>query len=88
MCRHHGPSRIRPARGATEPTFAATNIAAATLGKMTLGTVNVSNGGTPFGLAAQSIQVLSATAGSAIRSSRLDDPSQSLDLTDFKVRVF
>jgi peptidyl-prolyl cis-trans isomerase A (cyclophilin A) len=79
---------IRAAKGATEPTFAATNIAAATLGKMTLGTVNVSNGGTPFGLAAQSIQVLSATAGSAIRSSRLEDPSQSLDLTDFKVRVF
>jgi peptidyl-prolyl cis-trans isomerase A (cyclophilin A) len=78
-------------KATTDPTFAASNIAAATVGKLTLGIVNPSNSGTPFGVAAQTIQSLSATAGvggTPIKASKLSDPSQSIDQTDFKVRVF
>ena len=73
----------------TEPTFVGSTIAASAIGRAVLGVVNVSNAGTPFGLAAQSIGSLSATAGATpIRAARLTEPSQSIASTDFEVRVF
>jgi cyclophilin family peptidyl-prolyl cis-trans isomerase len=73
----------------TDPAFAGSTIAASAIGRAVLGVVNVSNAGTPFGLAAQSIGSLSATAGATpIRAARLTEPSQSIASTDFEVRVF
>jgi hypothetical protein len=44
----------------------------------------------PFGVAAQTLASLSATdvAQARIRAARFSEPSQSLDLADFEVRVF
>ena len=77
-------------RGATTPVFVASNIAASTLGRMNLGTVQVTNNGIPFGLAAQTIQSLSAIGANntPVREARMTEPTDSLDLGDFEVRVF
>ena len=71
-------------------TFADTNIAAATLGRMSLGAVNVLNGGTPFGLAALEVRSVNALGlnGNPIRGARLTEPTQSIKDGDFEVRVF
>ena len=52
-------------------------IAANNLGKINLGVVDTDNGGTPFGIAADTIASLSATgpSGQRLRLSRLDDPA-------------
>lgn len=72
------------------PGFINSDIAASALGRISLGAVQVDNGGVPFGLAANSIASLRAigAGGAVIRSSRLDDPADSVDQADFKVRVF
>ena len=88
------PSSIRAVslRGgaAATPTFVAGIIAAQNLGRLSLGSVNVNNGGAAFGVAADTVASLAGvtTDGAPIRGARLDQPSQSVDLTDFEVRVF
>ena len=86
------PSTIRSVtirNRTTDPAFVGSDIAAATIGRAVLGIVNVSNAGTPFGLAAQSIGSVTASAGATpIRAARLTEPSQSITSTDFEVRVF
>jgi hypothetical protein len=77
-------------RGAT-PTFADTNIAASTLGRMNLGTVQVNNGGKAFGLAAQTIAAVSGQrndTGETARAVRLTEPADSITAVDLQVRVF
>jgi hypothetical protein len=77
------------ARGAA--SFVNSNIAAATLGRINLGTVHVTTGGTPFGLAADTIASVSGTrddTGEPARAARLTEPADSIDLGDFEVRVF
>jgi hypothetical protein len=73
----------------TTPGFANSDVAASALGRMNLGLVQVDNAGVPFGLAADTIQSLSAVGagGAPIRRGVLTDASQSIDQTDFKVRV-
>jgi hypothetical protein len=73
----------------TPPQFTNSVIAAATLGKMNLGVVAVNNSGTAFGLAADAVGSVLATAadGAPIRGSGLTDPGQSITQTDFNVRV-
>ena len=73
----------------TTPGFANSDVAASALGRMNLGLVQVDNAGVPFGLAADTIQSLSAVGagGAPIRTAVLTDPGQSIDQTDFKVRV-
>lgn len=71
------------------PAFVDSSIAASTLGRMSLGAVQVANGGDPFGLAANEVRSVSALNGATpIRGARLTEPAQSLDLTDFEVRIF
>jgi hypothetical protein len=48
-------------RSAAGPSFTGSNIAAYQLGNVILGTVQMANGGTPFGLAAHSIQSITLT---------------------------
>ena len=77
-------------RGGTTPTFVDSNIAAATLGRIKLGAVQVSNAGEPFGLAAQTVRSLSAVgaAGAPVRESNLTEPADSIVQSDFAVRIF
>lgn len=71
------------------PAFIDSKIAASTLGRINLGAVQVSNGGEAFGLAAREVRSVSALNGATpIRGARLTEPAQSLDVTDFKVRIF
>jgi hypothetical protein len=75
------------ARGAG---FSNTLIAAPTLGRLSLGSVQASNGGTPFGVAADRVSSISGiTVGGigTIRRARLDDPSASLSDGDFVLRL-
>jgi cyclophilin family peptidyl-prolyl cis-trans isomerase len=76
--------------GGTAAGFVNSDIAAATLGRMSLGVVQVDNAGVPFGLAADTVLSLSAigAGGAPIRTGLLTDAAQSLDVTDFEVRVF
>jgi cyclophilin family peptidyl-prolyl cis-trans isomerase len=77
-------------RNRAAPSFLASNVAASVLGRMNLGVVQTTNGGVPFGVAAQTLTSLSATdvARARIRAARFSEPSQSLELGDFKVRIF
>jgi hypothetical protein len=70
--------------------FADSNIAAANLGRMNLGAVQVNNGGDPFGLAAFQLGSLNAVGagGTPTRAARLTEPTQSLTDADFNVRIF
>jgi len=74
----------------TTPAFIDTNIAASDLGRMNLGAVQVSNSGRAFGLAAQTVRSVSALGANAtpIRGTQLTEPTESIDATDFEVRVF
>jgi hypothetical protein len=73
----------------TTPAFADSNIAASTIGRANLGLVQIANAAEEFGLAAQTVRSLSAVAGTtAVRESQMDEPAESLDLTDFDVRIF
>jgi peptidyl-prolyl cis-trans isomerase A (cyclophilin A) len=73
----------------TTPQFVGSNIAASSLGRMNLGTVQENHSGAAFGLAASTVASLSAltSAGQPIRAARLTDPSVSIDQGDFEVRV-
>ena len=77
-------------RNRAAPSFVGSDIAARTLGRMSLGVVQTANGGVPFGLAAETIASVAAAdaAGARIRYARLDDPADSRESADFKVRVF
>ena len=73
------------------PSFIDSNIAASTLGRMSLGTVQVNNGGTPFGLAAQSIASVQGQrndTGETARAVRLTEPADGIVAGDLQVRVF
>ena len=75
--------------GRTPGAFSDTMIAAAQIGRVSLGAVATDNGGAPFGVVADRIASISATGGSAGRFSarNLDDPGQSVTEGDFRLRV-
>ena len=77
-------------RNRAAPSFVASYIAAASLGRMNLGMVNTNNGGVPFGVAALDIASISVTDadGTPIRAARLGDPSDSLRSGDAEARLF
>src|SRR4030095_7239131 len=88
---------LSPTRTVTRRTRAPTvaladsNIAASGIGRVNLGTVQVTNGGDAFGLAALVVKSLSAVRNdnaTPVKAANLTDPSQSLDLVDFEVRIF
>lgn len=85
-----GTIRSVTVRNRTGPSFVGSDIAAQTLGGMNLGVIQTANGGVPFGLAAQTIAAVTAAdaAGARIRYARLDEPADSRESADFKVRVF
>jgi hypothetical protein len=70
------------------PSFVNSNIAARTVGKLSLGAIQAGNGGVPFGVAGDTIASVTGTAGAApVRLSRLADPAQSTVQEDFTVNV-
>lgn len=70
--------------------FVDSRIAAETLGNISLGTVNVVNAGSPFGVAGATIARVNGTdsLGSSLTRTRLTEPTQSFEQQDFKIRVF
>jgi hypothetical protein len=64
-------------KSATAATFQNSVVAARHLGRINLGGVTTSNGGTPFGLASDTIAFLAATAptGQKVKLTKLDDPA-------------
>jgi hypothetical protein len=73
------------------PSFVGSNIAASTLGRINGGTIQVGNGGTPYGLAAQTILSLSGQrndTGETRHVAGLTDPSDTIIVGDFQARVF
>jgi cyclophilin family peptidyl-prolyl cis-trans isomerase len=85
-----GAIRSLVVRGrSTTPQFVNSVIAASSLGRMSLGTVQENNPATVFGLSADSIASVGAitSGGQVIRAARLTDPSESIDQADFEVRV-
>ncbi len=84
--------------GAAAQSFVNSYIAAGSIGRLNLGTVQQTNaGGTAFGVAtlsspqggAAGVRSVAATdaSGGAIRLSRLTEPTQSFDREDFEIRV-
>ena len=68
--------------------FSGSLVAAPSVGRAVLGTVNPANGGAPFGLGTDRLQSLSAlTPTRRLRLSRLDDPAGSVTEGDFNVRL-
>jgi hypothetical protein len=69
--------------------FSDSFIAAPSVGKASLGTEQVGNNGAAFGLAADRVSSVTATAGSqgTVRKSRLETPSDSTTVQDFVIRV-
>lgn len=86
------PATIRAVnvRNRTSASFVNSSIAASTLGRLNLGVINTDNGGVPFGLADLSTLSVAAadTAGTRIRYARLNEPTDSQQLTNFNIRVF
>ena len=73
------------------PSFVGSNIAASTLGRINGGTIQVDNGGAPYGLAAQTIRSLSGQrndTGETRHVAGLTDPSDTIIVGDFQARVF
>ena len=73
------------------PSFVGSNIAASTLGRINGGTIQVDNGGAPYGLAAQTILSLSGQrndTGETRHVAGLTDPSDTIIVGDFQARVF
>jgi peptidyl-prolyl cis-trans isomerase A (cyclophilin A) len=70
------------------PTFVNSNIAARSLGKVSLGIVQTGNAGVPFGIAGDTIASVAGSGNGAIKLSKLADPSQSTTQDDFNIRVF
>jgi len=76
-------------RGKTAGSFSNTMIAAQDLGKISLGSVATTNNGTPFGVGADRVAAVSATAGSGGKVSlkKLDAPTDSQTQDDFNLRL-
>ena len=74
----------------TTAGFVNSDIAAAVLGRMSLGVIQTDNAGVPFGLAATAIASLTGVGagGTPVRLARLTEPGQSVDQGDFEARVF
>jgi hypothetical protein len=70
------------------PTFVNSNIAARTLGKISLGIVQTGNAGVPFGLAGDTVASVAGSGNGAIKLSKLSDAAQSTTQEDFNIRVF
>jgi hypothetical protein len=70
------------------PTFVNSNIAARSLGKISLGIVQTGNAGVPFGLAGDTVASVAGSGNGAIKLSKLADPGQSTTQDDFNIRVF
>jgi cyclophilin family peptidyl-prolyl cis-trans isomerase len=70
------------------PTFVNSNIAARSLGKISLGIVQTGNAGVPFGLAGDTVASVAGSGNGAIKLSKLADPSQSTTQEEFNIRVF
>jgi uncharacterized delta-60 repeat protein len=68
-------------------TFSNSLIAAPIIGKASLRTVDPANGGSPFGIAADTIRSASASANGRITSKNATDPTQSVGQGDFVIRV-
>ena len=78
-------------RRSATANYVGSNVAASTIGRFSGGTVPVTNTGQQFGIAAQTIGSVSGTredTGESRRAVRLTEPSDSIDLGDFEVRVF
>jgi hypothetical protein len=75
--------------GKNPGAFSDSVIAAADLGKVSLGSVTTTNGGTSFGLAADRIASVSSTlgGGSKLTLKKLDDPADSQTQDDFTLRL-
>jgi hypothetical protein len=69
--------------------FSDTLVAAANIGKLALGSIVTGNGGSTFGVAAQTIRTASGTpdSGAPLKASKLDDPAGSLVVGDFVLRL-
>ncbi len=82
-------ARVAVKSSASVTTFSDSTIAAASLGSMSLGSIlSNNNAGVPFGVVGDVItSVVARTAGKTFAASKLLDPSQSLTLDDFQVRV-
>jgi hypothetical protein len=70
-------------------SFSNTRIAAAGIGKLALGAVATSNGGSTFGVAALRIRSVSGAtdASGSLKASNLDDPAASVAAGDFVLRL-
>ena len=65
-----------------------TSIAAPTIGKASLGTINTANDGDPFGVAGDSIRSVTGTVSTGkLKLSKLELPGQTFTDGDFVVRV-
>lgn len=85
-----GPSEIKSVTVKSSggaPSFVNSNIAARTIGKLKLGVIQAGNGGVPFGVAADSVGSLTATAAADIKASQLTEPAQSQTDQDFLITV-
>jgi hypothetical protein len=70
-------------------SFSDTLIAGSNLGKVAVGTVDTTNAGVPFGVAALTIKSITGTTdvGGPLKASKLDLPGSSISLGDFRVRL-
>ena len=86
------PATIRGVtlRSRAAAAFSGSAIAASTLGRLNLGSVNTFNNGVPHGVAAQTIASLNAVSGTgdSVRRSRLAEPTDNINFGDFYVLLF
>jgi hypothetical protein len=86
-----GTSTIRAfsVKSKASGSFSDTQIAAAQIGKLALGSIVTSNAATSFGAAGLTIKSVTALTdtGSAIKATKLDDPAGSQAVGDFVIRV-
>lgn len=68
-------------------TFVNANIVGRTIGKLSLGLIQVGNNDVPFGIAADTIASLSASGTAPIKAAKITDSGQSIVQDDFEVRV-
>lgn len=70
-------------------SFSDTEIAAAQIGKIVLGSIQTSNGGTTFGVAGLTIKSVSGLTDvdTPIKAAKLDDPAGSTAVGDFVIRL-
>jgi hypothetical protein len=86
-----GTSTIRAftVKSKASGSFSDTQIAAAQIGKLALGSIVTSNGGAPFGAAGLTIKTVTGLTdtGTAVKAAKLDDPAGSKAVGDFVIRV-